>query len=170
LHRDSREAIHCVVSVQIYGQIADMDPILEMTGRYNLAVIEGACQGHGAKYFSKKDSRWRNSGSMGRAAALSFYFVKNLGTCGEDGAITTNDEGLAHKAAMLRDHGQSKKVTITTWKARTASSITCKRKFCASALPSFALERTTPRVRKNLCLRSIWPTQPWCEPPVARKI
>jgi dTDP-4-amino-4,6-dideoxygalactose transaminase len=98
-----------VVPVHLYGQMADMDPILEMAGRYNLAVIEDACQAHGAEYFSKKENRWRKAGSMGRAAAFSFYPGKNLGACGEGGAVTTDDEGIARRVKMLRDHGQSKK-------------------------------------------------------------
>ena len=104
---------HCPVSaiipVHLYGQMADMDPILELAARYRLTVIEDACQAHGAEYFSRKHSRWFKAGSMGRAAAFSFYPGKNLGACGEAGAITTNDEELAHKVRMIRDHGQAKK-------------------------------------------------------------
>jgi dTDP-4-amino-4,6-dideoxygalactose transaminase len=74
-----------------------------------LIVIEDACQAHGAEYFSRKENRWRKAGSMGRAAAFSFYPGKNLGACGEAGAITTNDPDLAGKMRMLRDHGQAKK-------------------------------------------------------------
>ena len=98
-----------VVPVHLYGQTADMDPILELAERYNLIVIEDACQAHGAEYFSKKDNRWKKAGSMGVAAAFSFYPGKNLGACGEAGAVTTNDAELARKIRMLRDHGQSKK-------------------------------------------------------------
>lgn len=86
-----------------------MDPILELAGRHNLIVIEDTCQAHGAEYFSKKDRVWRKAGSMGRAAAFSFYPGKNLGACGEAGAITTNDESMAEKVKMIRDHGQAKK-------------------------------------------------------------
>jgi dTDP-4-amino-4,6-dideoxygalactose transaminase len=89
--------------------MADMDPILELARRYNLIVIEDACQAHGAEYFSKKENRWRKAGSLGRAAAFSFYPGKNLGACGEAGAVTTNDEAIAQKIRMLRDHGQSRK-------------------------------------------------------------
>ena len=98
-----------VVPVHLYGQMADMDPIMELAERYKLIVIEDACQAHGAEYFSKKQNRWRKAGSMGRAAAFSFYPGKNLGACGEGGAVTTNDEEIARKVGMLRDHGQSKK-------------------------------------------------------------
>jgi dTDP-4-amino-4,6-dideoxygalactose transaminase len=86
-----------------------MDPIMELAERYNLIVIEDACQAHGAEYFSERNHRWMKAGSIGRAAAFSFYPGKNLGACGEAGAITTNDEEIARKCRMLRDHGQAKK-------------------------------------------------------------
>src|SRR5437867_9143018 len=89
--------------------MADMDPILSLASQYNLIVIEDACQAHGAEYFSKKENRWRKAGSMGHAAAFSFYPGKNLGACGEAGAITTGDPQLARRCQMLRDHGQSRK-------------------------------------------------------------
>src|SRR5213593_72261 len=101
--------VTAVVPVHLYGQMADMDPILELAARYELIVIEDACQAHGAEYFSKKDGHWRKAGSMGRAAAFSFYPGKNLGACGEAGAVTTDDEPLARRCQMLRDHGQSRK-------------------------------------------------------------
>jgi dTDP-4-amino-4,6-dideoxygalactose transaminase len=101
--------VTAVVPVHLYGQPVDMDPILELAGRYNLIVIEDACQAHGAEYFSRKENSWKKAGSMGRAAAFSFYPGKNLGACGEAGAVTTNDDELAQKVQMLRDHGQSKK-------------------------------------------------------------
>src|SRR4029077_7659919 len=74
-----------------------------------LIVIEDACQAHGAEYFSRNQNRWMKAGSMGRAAAFSFYPGKNLGACGEAGAVTTSDPSLAKKISMLRDHGQAKK-------------------------------------------------------------
>ncbi len=86
-----------------------MDPILELARLYKLIVVEDACQAHGAEYFSKKENRWRKAGSMGHAAAFSFYPGKNLGACGEAGAATTNDETIAKKMRVLRDHGQAKK-------------------------------------------------------------
>ena len=105
----SDRPVTAIVPVHLYGQIADMDRILELAEEYNLIVIEDACQAHGAEYFSKKENRWMKAGSMGRAAAFSFYPGKNLGACGEAGAITTNDSGMAEKMKMLRDHGQSRK-------------------------------------------------------------
>lgn len=98
-----------IVPVHLYGQPADMDPILTLGARYGVTVIEDACQAHGAEYFSAKENRWRKAGSMGRAGAFSFYPGKNLGACGEAGAVTTNDPELARKVRMLRDHGQSRK-------------------------------------------------------------
>jgi dTDP-4-amino-4,6-dideoxygalactose transaminase len=89
--------------------MADMDAILELAERYRLIVIEDACQAHGAQYFSRKQQRWFEAGSMGRAAAFSFYPGKNLGACGEAGAITTNDPAIAAHCRILRDHGQAKK-------------------------------------------------------------
>jgi dTDP-4-amino-4,6-dideoxygalactose transaminase len=105
----SGKPVTTIVPVHLYGQMADMDPILEIAEQYNLIVVEDACQAHGAEYFSKKENRWRAAGSIGKAAAFSFYPGKNLGACGEAGAITTNDEELARKSRMLRDHGQAKK-------------------------------------------------------------
>src|SRR5436309_10327656 len=101
--------VTAVIPVHLYGQMADMDPILELATQYKLIVIEDACQAHGAEYFTKRENRWRKAGSMGRAAAFSFYPSKNLGACGEAGAITTDDERLARRCQMLRDHGQSRR-------------------------------------------------------------
>ena len=101
--------VTAIVPVHLYGQMADMDPILELAGQYGLMVVEDACQAHGAEYFSKKLGRSMKAGSMGRAAAFSFYPGKNLGACGEGGAVTTNDADLAGKVKRLRDHGQAKK-------------------------------------------------------------
>jgi dTDP-4-amino-4,6-dideoxygalactose transaminase len=89
--------------------MADMDAILQLAERFGLHVVEDACQAHGAQYFSRKRNRWCIAGSMGRAAAFSFYPGKNLGACGEAGAATTNDDAIAAKIRMLRDHGQAKK-------------------------------------------------------------
>lgn len=101
--------VAAIMPVHLYGQMVDMDSILELAERFNLLVIEDACQAHGAEYFSKKQNRWCRAGSMGRAAAFSFYPGKNLGACGEAGAVTTNDADLAKKMRMIRDHGQAKK-------------------------------------------------------------
>jgi dTDP-4-amino-4,6-dideoxygalactose transaminase len=107
--KETGRGVKAVVPVHLYGQMADMDPILELAEKYNLLVIEDACQAHGAEYFSRKDNHWRKGGSMGKAAAFSFYPGKNLGACGEGGAVATNDSELARKVRMLRDHGQIQK-------------------------------------------------------------
>ena len=106
--KTTRRPVTAVVPVHLYGQVADMDPILEIAEQYHLFVIEDACQAHGTEYFSNKEKRWRKAGSMGHAAAFSFYPGKNLGACGEAGAVTTNDGKLAQKVRMLRDHGQNR--------------------------------------------------------------
>src|SRR6267143_7186229 len=87
--------VTALIPVHLYGQIADMDPILDLASRYGLIVIEDACQAHGAEYLSAREARWRKAGSMGHAAAFSFYPGKNLGACGEAGAVTTADAGVA---------------------------------------------------------------------------
>jgi dTDP-4-amino-4,6-dideoxygalactose transaminase len=103
-----------IIPVHLYGQTADMDPILEIAGRHRLPVIEDACQAHGATY------KGRLAGSLGVAGAFSFYPGKNLGAFGEAGAITTNDAALRSKMAVLRDHGQAKKYyhSMVGWNAR----------------------------------------------------
>jgi dTDP-4-amino-4,6-dideoxygalactose transaminase len=109
ISRRSGRPVTAIVPVHLYGQMVDMDAILALAARFGLVVIEDACQAHGAEYFSRKENRWMKAGSMGRAAAFSFYPGKNLGACGEAGAVTTNDAALAKKISMLRDHGQAEK-------------------------------------------------------------
>ena len=107
--RRSGRRVSAIVPVHLYGQTADMDSILELANHYGIRVIEDACQAHGAEYFSDREKRWQKAGSMALAAAFSFYPGKNLGACGEAGAVTTNDASLAQRVRLLRDHGQSKK-------------------------------------------------------------
>lgn len=109
LNQKTGNPVTAIVPVHLYGQMADMDPILELAERYKLFVVEDACQAHGASYYSRKHNRWMRAGSMGVAAAFSFYPGKNLGACGEAGAVTTNDPMIAQKIRMLRDHGQRQK-------------------------------------------------------------
>jgi dTDP-4-amino-4,6-dideoxygalactose transaminase len=92
-----------VIPVHLYGQPADMDPILDLAAKKSLAVIEDACQAHGALY------KGRKAGSMGLVGCFSFYPGKNLGAFGDAGAAVTADETVARKMRMLRDHGQSQK-------------------------------------------------------------
>jgi len=107
--RRTGRPVTAVVPVHLYGQCADMDAIQDLADRYKLIVIEDACQAHGAEYFSKRDRRWKKAGSIGKAAAFSFYPGKNLGACGEAGIVTTDDEEMARNTRMIRDHGQAKK-------------------------------------------------------------
>jgi dTDP-4-amino-4,6-dideoxygalactose transaminase len=88
-----------IIPVHLYGQSADMDPIMEIAERCDLWVVEDACQAHGARY------KGRRTGGLGHLAAYSFYFSKNLGAYGEGGMVTTDDAELAQKVRMLRDHG-----------------------------------------------------------------
>ena len=97
--RRTGRPVTAVVPVHLYGQMADMDAILEVAERYGLIVVEDACQAHGAEYFSKRHNALEKAGSMGSAAAFSFYPGKNLGACGEAGAVTTNDQEVARKIA-----------------------------------------------------------------------
>jgi dTDP-4-amino-4,6-dideoxygalactose transaminase len=90
-----------IIPVHLYGQPADMEPILRFAFENNLIVLEDACQAHGAYY------RGRRAGTFGRAACFSFYPGKNLGAFGEGGAIATNDPELALRLRRLRDHGQT---------------------------------------------------------------
>ena len=92
-----------IVPVHLYGHPADMDPILEVAQKNKLIVIEDAAQAHGAKY------KGRSSGSIGDIGCFSFYPAKNLGACGEGGAITTSNPEYARKIRMLRDWGQDRK-------------------------------------------------------------
>ncbi|KAB0680363.1 DegT/DnrJ/EryC1/StrS family aminotransferase [Aureimonas leprariae] len=92
-----------IVPVHLYGQMADMDAINEIADRYGLAVIEDACQAHGAEYFGHR------AGSMGASGCFSFYPGKNLGACGEGGIVVTSDDKQAEMLRTLRDWGQSKR-------------------------------------------------------------
>ncbi len=109
IHVKTGHLVTAVIPVHLYGQTADMDRIRDLAEKYNLIVIEDACQAHGAEYFSKRENRWKKAGTMGAAAAFSFYPGKNLGAFGEAGAVTTNDDSIARTIRMLRDHGQIKK-------------------------------------------------------------
>lgn len=92
-----------VIPVHLYGQMADMDPIMAIASKHGLIVIEDACQAHGAEY------KGRRAGSIGDAGCFSFYPGKNLGAYGEAGAVVTNNLELIEKISRLKDHGQSKK-------------------------------------------------------------
>jgi len=92
-----------IIPVHLFGQMADMDPVMEIASARGLFVIEDACQAHGARY------KGRPAGSIGEAGCFSFYPGKNLGAYGEAGAVVTNNPNLDRNIRMLRDHGQAKK-------------------------------------------------------------
>jgi dTDP-4-amino-4,6-dideoxygalactose transaminase len=92
-----------ILPVHLYGQAANMDPILEFARRHNLVVIEDAAQAHGARY------KGRRVGSIGDLGCFSFYPGKNLGAYGEGGAVTTSNDEYARTIRMYRDWGQEKK-------------------------------------------------------------
>jgi dTDP-4-amino-4,6-dideoxygalactose transaminase len=100
--------------LHLFGQMADMDSIMEIARSKGLPIVEDACQAHGA------EQRGRRAGSIGIAGAFSFYPGKNLGAAGEAGAVVTNDDDIAQKIRMLRDHGQEKKYIhrVVGWNAR----------------------------------------------------
>lgn len=103
-----------IVPVHLFGQMADMDPIMEIARRHGLPVVEDACQAHGAEY------KGRKAGTIGVAGCFSFYPGKNLGAFGEAGAVVTADARLKEKIQMLRDHGQARKYhhTVVGWNGR----------------------------------------------------
>ena len=108
LGKRTRLPVKAVVPVHLYGQAADMDAILSIAARYDLVVVEDAAQAQGTEYRSAAGG-WKRAGTFGRAAAFSFYPGKNLGSCGEGGAVTTDDERVATTVKMLREHGQAQK-------------------------------------------------------------
>jgi dTDP-4-amino-4,6-dideoxygalactose transaminase len=103
-----------ILPVHLYGQCADMDPILEIARKHGLVVIEDACQAHGAEYHGRK------AGSLGDLGAFSFYYSKNLGAYGEGGMLTTSNPELAQRVRMIRDHGSQKRYyhEMFGWNAR----------------------------------------------------
>lgn len=118
-HLKSRRIVSALLPVHLYGLPADMQPILALSEKYNLIVIEDACQGHGARYLL--NGEWKRAGTMGKAAGFSFYPGKNLGAMGDGGAVVTNDPEVAQKIRWLRDHGQSEKyihITAEGWNSR----------------------------------------------------
>lgn len=103
VERAITDRTRAIIPVHLYGHPADMDPIMEIAGKYGLVVIEDACQAHGAKYKGKR------VGSFAHAAAFSFYPAKNLGAYGDGGVVVTNDKRMAESLYMLRNYGQREK-------------------------------------------------------------
>jgi dTDP-4-amino-4,6-dideoxygalactose transaminase len=114
INQSTKRPVRAIIPVHIFGQMADMDPIMDMARTHGLFVIEDACQSHGAEYLGKR------AGVIGDAGCFSFYPGKNLGAYGEAGAIVTNNAELAHQMSTFRDHGQSKKYfhNMIGWNAR----------------------------------------------------
>jgi dTDP-4-amino-4,6-dideoxygalactose transaminase len=114
LEKSLTEKTKAIIPVHLFGQPADMDPILEFAHAHGLFVIEDAAQAHGAEY------KGRKAGTMGDAGCFSFYPGKNLGAFGEAGAVVTNDPELRKQIQILRDHGQSRKYyhALTGWNCR----------------------------------------------------
>ena len=106
-----------IIPVHLYGQPADMDSVLSVAKLYGLRVIEDAAQAHGARYHG------RRAGSMGDAACFSFYPAKNLGACGDGGAVVSNDPSIAEAVRRLRDHGGLKKYEHDVVGCKSSSSI-----------------------------------------------
>jgi dTDP-4-amino-4,6-dideoxygalactose transaminase len=103
-----------IVPVHLFGQTADLAPIITVARKHGLFVVEDACQAHGAEY------QGRRAGSLGDAGCFSFYPGKNLGALGEGGAVVTNNSELAGKIRTLRDHGQARKYhhSVIGWNGR----------------------------------------------------
>jgi len=103
-----------IMPVHLFGQCADMDPIMEIAARHKLVVIEDAAQAQGTLY------KGRKAGSIGHAGSFSFYPGKNLGAWGEAGAVTTSDPALRERLVMFREHGQKKKYyhDVVGWNGR----------------------------------------------------
>ena len=106
-----------IVAVHLYGRLAPMDELIEISDKHGLLLLEDAAQAHGARYKGKR------AGSLGRAAGFSFYPAKNLGAWGDGGAVTTNDKELSEKISKIRNYGQEKKYFHDTlgWNSRLDS-------------------------------------------------
>lgn len=113
VHVPTGKRVAAVLPVHLYGQPADMEPILALGREHGVPVVEDAAQAHGASYrFGEGPAR--RCGALGRVAAFSFYPGKNLGAIGEAGAVVTDDAGLAERVRVLREHGQSEKYVHVT--------------------------------------------------------
>ena len=137
-----------LIPVHLFGQVAPMDEINAIAARYNLAVIEDACQAHGARYKN------RGAGTLGKAAAFSFFPGKNLGAFGDGGAVTTEDKEVYEKLLALRNYGSPKKYYHPTFGMNSrldsiqAAVLNVKLKYLSSWTAS--RQRAAARYRKNL--------------------
>lgn len=132
IERASGRRVAALLPVHLYGQSADMDPLLALARRHGLKVVEDAAQAHGATY------RGRVCGSMGDAAAFSFYPGKNLGAMGEGGAVTTGDADIAARCRMLREHGQRERYIHVSAAGSNARLDTVQAVVLSAKLPCMA--------------------------------
>jgi dTDP-4-amino-4,6-dideoxygalactose transaminase len=121
--------VTCLLPVHLYGHPADLDPLLALARHYGLKLVEDAAQAHGAAY------RGRPCGSVGDAAAFSFYPGKNLGAMGEAGAVTTADAQVAERCRVLRDHGQRERYVHVTGEGSNARLDALQAVVLAAKLP-----------------------------------
>lgn len=144
INRQTGRRVAAVIPVHLYGQVADLPAILDIVGRYPLAVVEDACQAHGAWVQLKGGPR--RAGTVGVAGAFSFYPAKNLGALGEGGAVATDDPEVAARMQLLRSHGEIERYVHSTalgWNSRLASV-----QAAALALKLPRLEAWTERRRR----------------------
>jgi len=114
VERKSGRRVAALVPVDLYGHPADWDRLVALARKFELKIVEDACQAHGARY------RGARCGTFGHAAAFSFYPGKNLGAMGEAGAITTADAAVAERCRVLRDHGQQERYIHITGEGSNA--------------------------------------------------
>jgi dTDP-4-amino-4,6-dideoxygalactose transaminase len=105
VERNLNPRVRCVIPVHLYGRTVELDPIVELARAQGIAVVEDACQAHGARYHG------RRVGSIGDAGCFSFYPTKNLGAWGDGGAVVTGDPVLAERVRLLRSHGERPRYT-----------------------------------------------------------
>jgi dTDP-4-amino-4,6-dideoxygalactose transaminase len=155
-----------IIPVHLFGQPADMDPILEFAEENGLLVIEDAAQAHGAEYRGKK------AGTMGAAGSFSFYPGKNLGAFGEAGAIVTNNSELYEKMRVLRDHGQARKYFHTEigWNCRMDGIQAAVLSLKLQRLETCNLLRRTHAVEYNRELKSLGEVVVPIEAPYSRHV
>lgn len=155
-----------IVPVHLYGRPADMDPILDVAGRHGLWVVGDAAQAHGATY------RGRPVGALGRAACFSFYPGKNLGACGEAGAVVSADPQLIERVSMLRDHGQPHKYVhrIEGYNGRLDALQAAILRVKLRHLPAWNDARRRAAAWYGDALRGIAGIEPAVEPPYAGSV
>lgn len=143
--------VHAVMPVHLYGQPADMDPLVAAAASAGAVVVEDAAQAHLATYDG------RSAGSLGAAAGFSFYPGKNLGATGEGGAVTTDDEDLADQVRMLRDHGQSAKYhsDVIGYNARMGELVAAALRIKLRHLPGWTASRRDIAARYRQLLTDV---------------